>query len=85
MNTDQELERLNALTEQIIGCAIEVHRCLGPGLLEKAYEAAMCLEMDLRHIAYERQGLRSRPLWTLCGSQCLRGFVRDRAARVSWR
>jgi GxxExxY protein len=34
------------LTERIIGCAIEVHRQLGPGLLESAYERAMCVELE---------------------------------------
>ena len=37
-------ERLRRLTERIIGCAIEVHRELGPGLLEGTYEAALCIE-----------------------------------------
>jgi GxxExxY protein len=37
---------LNKLTEKIIGCAIEVHRTLGPGLLESAYEE--CLDFELR-------------------------------------
>jgi|SRR5665213_3297506 len=57
MNTDPELERTDALTEKIIGCAIEVHRHLGAGLLEHTYEAAMCLEMDRRRIAYDRQAV----------------------------
>ena len=57
MNTDPEVERINALTEKIIGCAIEVHRHLGAGLLEHTYEAAMCLEMDRRRIAYDRQAV----------------------------
>jgi GxxExxY protein len=48
------LERFNVLTEQIIGCAIEVHRRLGPGLLERTYEAAMCVEMGLRELVFER-------------------------------
>lgn len=43
------------LTEQIIGAAIEVHRLLGPGLLESIYEEALCHEFDLRHIGYGRQ------------------------------
>jgi GxxExxY protein len=34
------------LTERIIACAIEVHRQLGPGLLESAYERAMCVELE---------------------------------------
>jgi len=36
------------LTQQIIGAAIEVHRLLGPGLLESVYEEALCHEMSLR-------------------------------------
>ena len=43
------------LTEAIIGAAIEVHRILGPGLLESAYEAALCRELALRGIHFERQ------------------------------
>ena len=42
-------------TEAIIAAAIEVHRCLGPGLLECIYEEALCVEFDLRGIPYERQ------------------------------
>jgi GxxExxY protein len=43
------------LTNQIIGSAIEVHRHLGPGLLESAYEECLCRELSLRKIAFERQ------------------------------
>ena len=43
------------LTEKIIGAAIEVHRILGPGLLESVYEEALCHEFDLRGIQYPRQ------------------------------
>jgi hypothetical protein len=57
MSADPELEQINPLTEKIIGCAIEVHRCLGAGLLEQTYERAMCLEMERRGIAYERQAI----------------------------
>lgn len=46
---------LNEVTENIIGCAIEVHRELGPGLLESIYESALCIELDDRKIHYERQ------------------------------
>ena len=42
-------------TQRIIGAAIEVHRTLGPGLLESIYESALCLELDLRNLKYERQ------------------------------
>jgi len=43
------------LTEKIIGAAIEVHRVLGPGLLESAYEECLCREFNLRGIAFQRQ------------------------------
>lgn len=43
------------LTQKIIGAAIEVHRTLGPGLLESIYEEALCHEFDLRRIRYQRQ------------------------------
>jgi GxxExxY protein len=43
------------LTDQIIGAAIDVHRTLGPGLLESAYEACLCHELELRTIPYRRQ------------------------------
>lgn len=48
-------ERLNRITEQIIGAAIEVHRSLGPGLLESAYEACLSLELITRGLKIERQ------------------------------
>lgn len=44
-----------ALTEKVIGCAIEVHRALGPGLLESAYEECIAHELALTGIAFERQ------------------------------
>jgi GxxExxY protein len=43
---------ISALNEKIIGCAIEVHRYLGPGLLESAYERAMCVELEEARIRY---------------------------------
>jgi GxxExxY protein len=43
------------LTEKIIGAAIEVHRVLGPGLLESVYEQALCHEFELRGVRYQRQ------------------------------
>jgi GxxExxY protein len=43
------------LTHRIIGAAIEVHRQLGPGLLESAYEECLCRELQLRHIKFDRQ------------------------------
>ena len=43
------------LTEQIIAAAIEVHKALGPGLLESTYETCLCHELSLRNITYVRQ------------------------------
>ena len=51
---------VNQLTGAIIGAAIEVHRALGPGLLESAYEECLCKELTLRRIPFERQ--RSLPV-----------------------
>jgi GxxExxY protein len=46
---------IDHLTDSVIGSAIEVHRALGPGLLESAYEMCLCRELDLRQISFERQ------------------------------
>jgi len=46
---------INQITETVIGAAIEVHRALGPGLLESAYEECLCRELSLREIPYTRQ------------------------------
>jgi len=46
---------LNALSSTIIGAAIEVHKVIGPGLLESAYEECLCHELSLRKISFERQ------------------------------
>jgi GxxExxY protein len=46
---------INEITREIIAAAIEVHKALGPGLLESAYEECLCQELTLRGIAFERQ------------------------------
>jgi GxxExxY protein len=43
-----ERDRLNAITERIIGAAIEVHHELGPSMLESAYEACLAYELSVR-------------------------------------
>jgi GxxExxY protein len=43
------------LTEQIIRCAIEVHRVLGPGLPEAVCETALCIELESRGLSFKRQ------------------------------
>jgi len=51
----KNLENLNKITEKIIACAIEVHKNLGPGLLESIYESALCYEFKDNNIKYEKQ------------------------------
>ncbi|HOO73506.1 MAG TPA: GxxExxY protein [Spirochaetota bacterium] len=46
---------INNITEKIIACAIEVHKNLGPGLLESVYERALCYEFQANDIRYDCQ------------------------------
>ena len=46
---------INDLTGKIIGAAIEVHKALGPGLLESAYEECLCYEFQQKKMSFERQ------------------------------
>ena len=52
---DAEKMVIDGLTEKIIGAAIEVHKALGPGLLESAYEGCLAHELSLAGISFERQ------------------------------
>ncbi len=52
---DPETIRLDKLTEQVIGRAIDVHRALGPGLLESAYEECWCYEFSHAGLQFQRQ------------------------------
>jgi GxxExxY protein len=59
--------RHKELSSRVIAAAIEVHQRLGPGFLESVYEAALCIELEMRGIHYERQKLvplkyRDRPI-----------------------
>lgn len=47
--------KLNRITEQIIGAAIEVHRALEPGLFESVYEDCMMVELKLRGLPFDHQ------------------------------
>jgi GxxExxY protein len=49
------MRQYDDLTRAVIGCAIEVHRTLGPGLLESIYEICLCHELDLAIIPFVRQ------------------------------
>ena len=49
------MDEINQLTESIIGAAIEVHRTLGPGLLESAYETCLSFEIAERGLNVDRQ------------------------------
>ena len=46
---------INQLSSKIIGAAIEVHKALGPGLLESAYEKCLCHELKLRGLSFDSQ------------------------------
>ena len=46
---------INRITERVIGAAIEVHRHLGPGLVESAYHQCLCHELTLQNIRYQTQ------------------------------
>jgi GxxExxY protein len=46
---------INELSSKIIGAAIEVHKALGPGLLESVYEECLCHELNLKGVSFERQ------------------------------
>ena len=52
---DAESLSFNELTERVIGACIEIHRALGPGLLESAYEECLCHELSVAGIKFERQ------------------------------
>jgi GxxExxY protein len=64
----------NPISERVIGAAIEVHRHLGPGLLESSYHACLCRELELRQISYHSQV--SLPL-EYKGIQVAKGYVID--------
>jgi GxxExxY protein len=51
----KSIAELNQITREIIGAAIEVHRQLGPGLLESSYRECLCRELVLRGIPFERE------------------------------
>ena len=50
-----ELDKLNKISKQVLDTAIEVHKQLGPGLLESVYEYCLCKELELRNIKYSKQ------------------------------
>ena len=55
MNHSNDTVGRDPLTERIISAAIDIHKLLGPGLLESVYETCLCHELQIRGIAYERQ------------------------------
>jgi len=52
---DTELDKINAITQRIIGCAIEVHRVLRSGLFESLYRSGLSIEFDVAGLAYQRE------------------------------
>jgi len=66
--------RTNPISEKVIGAAIEVHRHLGPGLLESTYHTCLCRELELRQIPH--QGQLALPI-EYKGVQIAKGYVID--------
>ncbi len=64
---------INQLTEIVIGCALRVHRQLGPGYLEKVYENALMIELGERGIKAQQQ----KPISVFYHKQCVGEFVAD--------
>lgn len=61
---------INGLTYEVIGAAMEVHRTLGPGLLESSYRECLCRELSLRQIDFQREyglPLRYKGIQLECG------------------
>src|SRR5215472_327659 len=52
---DAEAQSFKEITEQVTGACIEIHKQVGPGLLESAYEECLCYELSPRGIRFERQ------------------------------
>ncbi len=55
MHEDSQSKVLNNLSNQIIGCAIEIHRELGPGLLESAYQECLFYELENKGLKVQRE------------------------------
>jgi GxxExxY protein len=68
----EDTEKINFITEKIIGAAIEVHKSLGPGLLESVYETCLCHEFQLLGMSFERQKAVSIFYKGVCLESCLR-------------
>lgn len=61
------------LAGQVIGAAMEVHRCLGPGFLESVYEKALLIELETSKFTVEKQ----KPLQVIYKDQCVGDFIAD--------
>jgi len=55
MFSEECKKKCDELSNVIIGCAVEVHKQLGPGLLESAYESCLCHELTSKNIEVKRQ------------------------------
>jgi GxxExxY protein len=52
---DAETQRANEITQRVIGACIDIHRQLGPGLLESVYEECLCYDLSMLNLEFERQ------------------------------
>lgn len=60
-----DLKSLNDITGQIVDASVAIHKELGPGLLERIYEDALCYELECRDLNYERQKELTVPYKTI--------------------
>jgi GxxExxY protein len=61
------------LAGKVIGAAMEIHRCLGPGFLESVYEKALVIELEASKFTVEKQ----KPLQVIYKDQCIGDFIAD--------
>ena len=71
--TQIDTDRLNAVTEKIIGCVFAVHNVLGSGFLEKVYERALCIELEKAGLSVEVQ----KPINVFYDKQLVGEFFAD--------
>lgn len=67
------MKRNYDLAGKVIGAAMEVHRCLGPGFLESVYEKALVIELEASKFTVEKQ----KPLQVIYKNQCVGDFIAD--------
>jgi len=79
---DASMDNSNEITQRIIGCAIDVHKALGPCLRERSYEDALALEFEAQDIGFDRQPVVGVTYRNHCVGEYRIDFVVERAVVV---